>query len=250
MIQFLQKSGIYKIINLVNNKIYIGSSINISVRITSHKNTLKNNKHCNHYLQRSYNKYGKENFKFELIEYCNEEDLSLKEEYYINKFNSNNKINGYNLESFLNGRKRHSEQSKLKIGNSHRGKTKIITQEWRDNISKATLGMKRSNETKNNIRLAKLGKKRKKFSDKWKENLSKSKSFHCDVYNLNRELILENVDSRVISKYLNCTTRTVLLSIQKKYKCKKHIIVKSGEKDLFRNTKEESNRRRVKVKLL
>ena len=51
------KSGIYCIINNVNNKIYIGQALNLKKRFKEHKRTLKNNTHANEYLQNAYNKY-------------------------------------------------------------------------------------------------------------------------------------------------------------------------------------------------
>jgi group I intron endonuclease len=61
-------SGIYKIINKVNGKYYIGSSYRICVRWNRHKNLLFKNKHENEHLQRAWNKYGGENFEFVIIE--------------------------------------------------------------------------------------------------------------------------------------------------------------------------------------
>jgi group I intron endonuclease len=60
-------SGIYKIVNVKNGKIYIGSSKNIKRRWGIHKSSLKNNRHHSVYLQRAWNKYGKENFIYEVI---------------------------------------------------------------------------------------------------------------------------------------------------------------------------------------
>lgn len=60
--------GIYKIINTLNNKTYIGSSKNIKVRWYKHKSLLKNNKHENNKLQNSVNKYGIDKFNFEIVE--------------------------------------------------------------------------------------------------------------------------------------------------------------------------------------
>lgn len=76
-------SGIYKIINLINNKIYIGSAINLKRREYEHFRMLEKNIHYNDYLQRSYNKYKQENFKFEIITLCNKEELINLEQYYI-----------------------------------------------------------------------------------------------------------------------------------------------------------------------
>lgn len=60
-------SGIYKIVNVINNKFYIGSSKNIKRRFSIHKSALKNNRHHSIYLQRSYNKHGLDSFKFEIV---------------------------------------------------------------------------------------------------------------------------------------------------------------------------------------
>lgn len=68
--------GIYSIKNLINNQLYIGSALNIEKRFREHKLALKKNIHGNTKLQRSWNKYGGSNFRFqaeELIE--NKEEL-------------------------------------------------------------------------------------------------------------------------------------------------------------------------------
>ena len=62
--------GIYRIKNIINNKCYYGSSKHIEQRFIEHYNSLQNNKHINIILQRSWNKYGKSNFKFEIVEEC------------------------------------------------------------------------------------------------------------------------------------------------------------------------------------
>ena len=57
---------IYKIKNIITNQIYIGSSVNIRSRIKRHFKELKDGKHHSLKLQRSYDKYGKENFNTRL----------------------------------------------------------------------------------------------------------------------------------------------------------------------------------------
>lgn len=80
------KSGIYKITNIVNNKFYIGSSKNLYKREKQHFTLLKNNKnHCK-LLQRAYNKYGKESFKFEILALCPLEYLFKLEQWFVNNF--------------------------------------------------------------------------------------------------------------------------------------------------------------------
>lgn len=87
---------IYKIENKLNQNCYIGITTNPSVRKNRHFNYLKQNKHCNSHLQSAFNKYGEENFIFEILESfeSNEEDAYNKEAEYIEKYNSY--INGYN----------------------------------------------------------------------------------------------------------------------------------------------------------
>ena len=63
-----QKPGVYKIINLINGKVYIGSAKNFSVRFNQHIKSLEKNKHQNKHLQNAFNQYGTDNFLFEVIE--------------------------------------------------------------------------------------------------------------------------------------------------------------------------------------
>ena len=112
--------GVYKIINNVNGKIYIGQSINIKARWTDHINTLNRNSSHSVLLQRAWNKYGPDNFTFEILELCSEEMLDEVESKYINFYNSIK--NGYNLESGGNINKHLSEETKKKISDAHRGK--------------------------------------------------------------------------------------------------------------------------------
>jgi len=60
---------IYIIQNKINNKCYVGLTVTtLKNRKRSHISSLNKNKHGNKYLQRSWNKYGKECFKFKLLE--------------------------------------------------------------------------------------------------------------------------------------------------------------------------------------
>lgn len=84
---------------MIDNKVYIGSSILLDYRKRNHFNNLKNNTHNNEHLQNAYNKYGKHNFKWDIIEYISKEDKELlinREEYWISIFQSLDKNLGYN----------------------------------------------------------------------------------------------------------------------------------------------------------
>lgn len=89
--------GIYKFQNKINQKIYIGQSVNIEERYKSHKRNYNNLKKDTLFY-RAIRKYGWKNFTFEtIIENDNftKEDLNILEIYYINYYDSYNK--GYNM---------------------------------------------------------------------------------------------------------------------------------------------------------
>lgn len=111
----MQKHYIYKIECLVNRKVYIGQTKNKTKRIQEHKRTLKNNEHYSYHLQRAWNKYGKNNFKFSIIEECSKENVDERERYWIRHYKSNNPQYGYNQESGGSKNKEHSEESKNKM---------------------------------------------------------------------------------------------------------------------------------------
>lgn len=91
------KSGIYKITNTINNKCYIGQSVDIDRRIKQHKKDLKANHRENSRLINSYNKYGIGAFKFETVLLCDKESLTLYEDLIINFYKSNDKRYGFNI---------------------------------------------------------------------------------------------------------------------------------------------------------
>ncbi len=75
--------GIYRIKNISNSKCYYGSSKNIEKRWRDHKRTLINHSHINNLLQRAWDKYGENNFIFEIIEECQQDLLFEVENKYL-----------------------------------------------------------------------------------------------------------------------------------------------------------------------
>jgi hypothetical protein len=108
------KSGIYKITNIVNGKIYIGSSVNLKERKSKHFWMLNKGIHDNKYLQMSFTKYGKENFIFEVIEYCDVCDLISRENFFILEHKSNDLSFGYNL-ALVNDSRRNIYNDEVKL---------------------------------------------------------------------------------------------------------------------------------------
>lgn len=107
--------GIYKIENLINNKCYIGQSVNIKRRWKDHKEASKNikNKNYDYPLYKAIRKYGLENFSFGILEKCSENLLNEKEKYWIKYFNSYN--NGYNQNEGGNSGSHYIKLSKEKV---------------------------------------------------------------------------------------------------------------------------------------
>lgn len=89
-------TGIYKIENKINHHVYIGQSVHIPKRWREHKNNAFNSnaKDYKATLYRAFRKYGLNNFSFEILEECTQDELNQKEVYWIQYYNSFN--NGYN----------------------------------------------------------------------------------------------------------------------------------------------------------
>ena len=117
-------TGIYTITNIINNKIYVGSaSIAFKHRKYRHFHNLKNNKHGNKYLQDAVNKYGIENFKFEILEECFPEFCISIEIFWTNILNTTNKNYGYNICYPKNGSFgiKHRPETIIKLRNKQLG---------------------------------------------------------------------------------------------------------------------------------
>lgn len=89
-------TGIYKITNILNGKVYIGQSQDINRRWKEHRYRAfqSNAQQYEGYLYRAIRKYGIDNFTFEILEECKIADLDEKEKYYIDLYDSYK--NGYN----------------------------------------------------------------------------------------------------------------------------------------------------------
>lgn len=116
----IAKKGIYSIKNKINDKCYVGSSINIEKRISAHVSMLDSNKHHNCYLQNDWNKFGSDSFVFETLEVSDDEkDLPYREKYWIDEMNAENGVYNINdpLGETITGR---STLEKLDKGRSNK----------------------------------------------------------------------------------------------------------------------------------
>lgn len=134
---------IYQIRNLINNKIYIGQTINFKKRQQRHKWSLKVNKHDNHHLQQSCNLYGIENLEFSKLVFCTKEELTELEQYLVDFYQPEYNICKTVVTS-CQGVKR-SQITKDKISKSR--KNKKLSSEHKKLLSDAHKGLKQSLET-------------------------------------------------------------------------------------------------------
>lgn len=162
---------IYKITNIINNKIYIGQTNNPSLRWSQHKSNAKYNRN-EQIVTRAISKYGESNFTFEVIASClSKDNVDKSEEDIICQYDSRNPEKGYNVASGGNTTPRTPDMIK-KISNALKDhyknnfnhmKGKKLPQEWKDNISKASIGKPGTN----------FG---KKFNNDWRLKISKSQA--------------------------------------------------------------------------
>lgn len=153
-------SCIYRIVCLVTKKCYIGQTFYFERRKREHLNELRKGTHWNTHLQAAFNKYGKENFVFEILEYVElpenfEENkhaykdfLCSYEQKWINYYNSANSEFGYN-NSPSSGTRRGSKTSletRQKQSEARKGKPK--SEEHRRKISEGNKNKIISPETR------------------------------------------------------------------------------------------------------
>lgn len=196
------KLGIYRIVNLVNGKKYVGRSVNFRNRFHGHKSALNRNKHCNPHLQNSWNKYGSDSFSFEIVNYGYEtETLELYEQFFLDTYVK------WGFDYNVN---RHAEHT-----------TRIqITEEHRKNISKAKLKNKRvvSDKTKQLLREINLGKKMSKESV---EKTRKANSKKVGAFTKNGELIHTFESMTKAARYFKCAPNSISECCAGKFKtCK------------------------------
>lgn len=188
-------SGIYCIKNKIDNKRYIGRDKKalLKRRWYAHISKLRKNNHTNAYLQNAWNKYGKENFEFSILEICDSNELNEREIYYISFYKSNNTDFGYNLTSGGDGNHSWipSEETKRKISESHKGEKnpmwgkKLNEKQKSAFIKRGTehpqYGKPRTNETKEKLREKFLMEKSPVFGTK--KDKSASRYYGVVIYN-------------------------------------------------------------------
>jgi hypothetical protein len=213
-------TGIYKIQSLIHpDRCYIGSAVNIKQRWRGHQFLLKNNKHDNPIIQNHYNKYGKDDLQFSIIEsfeFISKEHLLQREqhyldttEHYFNILKIAGSILGFKhsketcdrMSILKMGNKNmlghhHSEESKQKISEKKLGKC-FMSEEDKVNMSKRIInntyaaggkGKIVSEKTKELLRQKNLGMNNPQFGKKQLESSNHLRSQSIIYYLLEKEL--------------------------------------------------------------
>ena len=171
----MEKSNeVYKITNLVTNKVYIGiTNQGSGVRYQKHWSDARHGDPCPIHL--SMAKYGEENFKLEVIDFAKTYDeLKEKEKYWIKQCDSKNREKGYNLTDGGDGTfgRMHSEETKEKI-------------------RQKAIGRKASEETK----------KRMSLSQQKHKELHQKNADHARMFNY-RPVIALDLDGNTLKEFV------------------------------------------------
>lgn len=140
-------SGIYCIENSINSKKYIGKSSNIKSRLFHHISELRGKRSMSNLLQKDWNKYGEETFRYYIIEICDTKNLDEKEEYWIKYYDSNRRKFGYNKSTGGAGSGHYKKTKTQKERLSEIKKGVLFSDTHRKNISES-LSNKVRNRTK------------------------------------------------------------------------------------------------------
>ena len=138
-------SGIYQIKNTVNGKIYVGSTTNMRRRWTDHRSKLFRGKHGNSHLQSAWNKYGSASIMFEVLELCNKELLTVREQCWIDTTRA--WPDGYNIRPI-------AESSRGLVWTEDRKtahKLRLSDPVTREKLAAAKRGRSPSDETRNKM---------------------------------------------------------------------------------------------------
>jgi group I intron endonuclease len=196
------KPGIYKITNLISNKIYVGSAAKFERRWYDHKKSLLNGRHQNKHLLNSFQVHGTDAFVFDVVEVMENSikaERLIREEFHLQEIIKQG-IQVYNsqleptkeavvrtcysntpeetskkLSEARTGRK-HADETKKKIGEANKGENsgnfgKIPWNKGKQCIQLSGHGKPQSEETKEKNRQTHLG---KHLSETHKANIGKS----------------------------------------------------------------------------
>ena len=223
--------GIYKIENLINHKVYIGQSIDIERRFRNHINN-----EASPHLRRAFEKYGIENFSFEIIKET--KDLDYWEIFLIQIYKATDKRYGYNSDFGGNARKVCSEEHKQKISKANSGRK--FTKEHKEKLSKAKKGKpstfkgkKMSEESRRKLSLSHKGQKPHKWTEESKLKLAESKRGENSPNFIGYIICLDNLEVHTKTDWIRLGySLQTKLHLKRRIKCK-------GKRFMFKSEYDE-----------
>lgn len=209
--------GIYQWRNKIDGKIYIGSAKNFEERRKRHLRQLRGNYHHSILFQRAFNKYGEDNFVFEILEYLEDDnDLRLKiEQEYLDKLQPF-APNGYNISKGATNCVLYGEQNGMwgKLGENNPNFGRKNSEETKQKISKGNKGKKRTPEMIKHMSEIKKGQESPFKGKHWDENNRKRLSDQNSVSVLQidkdtNEIIREFKGAKEASDILKISASTI-----------------------------------------
>lgn len=199
--------GIYQITHLSSCRVYIGSSNHIYKRWGAHRSALNNNRHENRYLQFAWNKYGEDQFRFEIVELVDKVNIAEREKYWMDKTGCLDRNRGFNIFPDPTGLNKPplSEEHKRKISETFKGRT--FSDEHRKNLSIALKGKKKPAHVIEAARQANIGKPWTKAQREKRSILSKGSNnarariVEVDAENIKHDLVYGYHVSFLSKKY-------------------------------------------------
>lgn len=159
-----KSSGIYRITCLPNGRIYIGSAKCFKTRLSLHISQLNALKHGNPHLQNAWTKHGPDNFNFEIVELCECAALLAREQVYLDSVPKQTRFNICAIAGSSFGLKR-SQETRDKLRAAKIGKK--ISNAHREALSLSHKGLKMTQVTIERMRLAQSNR-----SEEWRRRLS------------------------------------------------------------------------------
>jgi group I intron endonuclease len=189
------KTGVYCLVNLINGKIYIGSSVNLAVRMRNYLNTtfLKHKKNNNMPIVKALLKYGQDNFAVLIVEYINVENLTVRETHYITQL-----LPYYNVlkQGYSSIGYKHTEATKQML--SELAKNKIHSEKTKALISRALVGDNNPFYNKNHSVESKL------------RMIEANSAYSVYIYNSFRKLLVIFPSVRTLAKLINSNHSTIV----------------------------------------
>jgi len=203
---------VYKTTNLINGKIYIGQDANNNPRYLGSGFVLK----------QAIEKYGRENFNKEILEFCNESNLDQREIYWIKEYNSTDKTIGYNRTDGGGGgntRKHMSEEEITNYNNKIRNtmlevvknpkyikklsdsvKRRLI--ENPEYVKNLSIGVRRAFLEGKGVEQRKISMKKVIHTEEWNKKVGNNNTIRFHIKKI-RYFLENEMDIKTISHYFN-----------------------------------------------